>query len=54
MGLELMENFAHTSFITFLVGVRELCLADVEIPADLQLLLRPDETHASELPSKLR
>lgn len=54
MGLELMENLGHTSFITFLVGVLELCLADVEIPADLQLLLRPDETHASELPSKLR
>jgi len=54
LGLELMENLAHTSFITFLVGVLELCLADAEIPADLRLLLRPDETHASELPSKLR
>jgi hypothetical protein len=54
LGLELMENLAHTSFITFLVGVLELCLADVEIPADLRLLLRLDETHASELPSKLR
>ncbi len=54
MGLELMEILAHTSFITFLVGVLELCLADVEIPADLQLLLPRDETHASELPSKLR
>jgi hypothetical protein len=54
MGLELMENLGHTSFITFLVGVLELCLADVEIPADLRLLLQPDETHASELPSKLR
>ncbi len=48
-----MEILAHTSFITFLVGVLELCPADVEIPADLRLLLRPAETHASELPSKL-
>ncbi len=52
-AFECMENLAHTSFITFLVGVLELCLADVEIPADLRLLLRLDETHASELPSKL-